>query len=128
MEEPDSFSQQDDLQVKWSESPHVKVSPLPAMLTVVNRFTKWACFVFKGKGITPFSSPASSTSTPPPEENEEFEDNSGEFSFHRFGVLHFQGGATHRHIIQRLTEPLLHHHDEGDALVRRRRFQRSFGG
>ncbi|TWW72912.1 Unconventional myosin-VIIb [Takifugu flavidus] len=94
LEDPESFAQQDDLQVKSSESPHVKEN-----------------------GITPFSSPASSTSTPPPEEDEEFEDNSGEFSFHRFSVLHFQGGATHTHIIQRLTEPLLHHDDEGDALA-----------
>lgn len=67
-------------------------------------------------------------STQPSEEDEEFEDNSGKFSFHRFSVLHFQGGATHAHIVRRLTEPLLHHDDEGDALVRRRRFRRSFGG
>lgn len=72
----------------------------------------------KENGITPFSSPASSMSTPPPEEDEEFQDNNDEFSFRRFSVLHFQGSATHTHIMQRLTQPLLRHDDEGDALVR----------
>lgn len=72
----------------------------------------------KENGITPFSSPASSTSTSPSEEDEEFGDNNGEFSFYRFSVLHFQGGATHTHITQRLQKPLLHHDDEGDVLVR----------
>lgn len=43
------------------------------------------------------------------------------FSFYRFSVLHFQGNATHTHITQRLREPLLHHDDKGDALVRRGR-------
>lgn len=52
-----------------------------------------------------------------------------EFSFYRFSVLHFQGDATHTHITQRLREPLLHHHDEGDALVRpgRRKVSGAFG-
>lgn len=66
----------------------------------------------KEHGITPVSHAASSTSTSPSEDHDEF-------SFYRFSVLHFQGAATHTHISQRLREPLLHHDDEGDALVRR---------
>lgn len=46
------------------------------------------------------------------------EDEDDEVSFRRFSVLHFQGGATHTHITQRLREPLLRHEDEGDARVR----------
>uniref|UniRef100_H3CR28 Myosin VIIBb n=1 Tax=Tetraodon nigroviridis TaxID=99883 RepID=H3CR28_TETNG len=45
------------------------------------------------------------------------EEEDDEFSFYRFSALHFQGGATHTHITQRLREPLLHHDDEGDALA-----------
>lgn len=79
----------------------------------------------KENGITPVPSAASSTSTSPSEEDEEVEDD--EFSFHRFSVLHFQGGATHTHITKRPGEPLLRHDDEGDTQVRRGRFPKSFG-
>lgn len=41
-----------------------------------------------------------------------------EFSFYEFSVQHFQGYMSHRHITQRLRQPLLKHDDEGDALVR----------
>lgn len=53
---------------------------------------------------------------PPSEEDED-----DQFSFYRFSVLHFQGDATHTHVTQRLTEPLLHHEDEADTLVRRQK-------
>lgn len=53
-----------------------------------------------------------------------------EFSFYSFSVLHFQGDATHTHITRRLSEPLLRHHNEGDALVRRggRKVSEAFRG
>ncbi|XP_067331026.1 unconventional myosin-VIIa-like isoform X1 [Channa argus] len=54
------------------------------------------------------SSPTSSLE----EDDDQFDD--GEFSFSRFTNLHFQGKATHTHITERLTEPLLPHDDEGD--------------
>ncbi|XP_026169030.1 unconventional myosin-VIIa-like [Mastacembelus armatus] len=60
----------------------------------------------------------SSTSTPSLEEDDDqFDDPSDEFSFYKFSTLHFQDNATHRHITQRLRQPLLHHEDEGDALA-----------
>lgn len=43
-----------------------------------------------------------------------------EFSFYQFSVQHFQGYMSHRHMAQRLRQPLLKHHDEGDVLVRGR--------
>lgn len=46
------------------------------------------------------------------------DDGSAEFSFYKFSVQHFQGYMSHRHISQRLRQPLLKHDDEGDALVR----------
>lgn len=49
---------------------------------------------------------------------EEDDDGSGEFSFYKFSIQHFQGYMSHRHITQRLRQPLLKHDDEGDALVR----------
>lgn len=49
------------------------------------------------------------------------EDESAEFSFYEFSVQHFQGYMSHRHIAQRLRQPLLRHDDEGDARVRGRR-------
>lgn len=52
------------------------------------------------------------------EEDDDFDDESDEFSFYRFSVLHFQGSASHSHIIDRIKLPLLSHDDEGDALVR----------
>lgn len=64
---------------------------------------------------------ASSTPTPSVEEEEEddeFDEGSDEFSFNAFSSLHFQGNADHTHFNQRLRQPLLHHDDEGDALVR----------
>lgn len=49
---------------------------------------------------------------------EEDDDGSAEFSFYKFSIQHFQGYMSHRHITQRLRQPLLKHDDEGDALVR----------
>lgn len=60
-----------------------------------------------------FSPSHSSSSTE--EEDDQFDDS--EFSFYRFSILHFQGGATHTHITERLSQSLLPHDDEGDALV-----------
>ncbi|CAF97644.1 unnamed protein product, partial [Tetraodon nigroviridis] len=62
--------------------------------------------------------PVESSDSSPVKENEITpEEEDDEFSFYRFSALHFQGGATHTHITQRLREPLLHHDDEGDALA-----------
>lgn len=49
---------------------------------------------------------------------DEDDDGSAEFSFYKFSIQHFQGHMSHRHITQRLRQPLLKHDDEGDALVR----------
>ncbi|XP_076018235.1 unconventional myosin-VIIb-like [Genypterus blacodes] len=64
-------------------------------------------------------SPASvltSTTSPvlPEEEYFEYDDSKDEYAF---GQYHFQGNATHTHITQRLTQPLLQHEDEGDTLA-----------
>lgn len=48
---------------------------------------------------------------------EEDGDGSAEFSFYKFSIQHFQGYMSHRHITQRLRQPLLKHDDEGDALA-----------
>ncbi|XP_028987944.1 unconventional myosin-VIIa-like [Betta splendens] len=58
----------------------------------------------------------SSSSTSSLEENDQFDD-SDEFSLYRFSLQHFQGKATHMHIADRLSQPLLRHDDEGDALA-----------
>ncbi|CAK6952096.1 unconventional myosin-VIIb-like [Scomber scombrus] len=65
----------------------------------------------------PAPAPASPTPSQEEEDDDEFDDGSEEFSFHRFSILHFQGNATHTHINQRLKEPLLNHDDEGDILA-----------
>lgn len=54
-------------------------------------------------------------------DDEDYDDRTGEFSFYKFSLQHFQGFISHTHISQRLRQPLLQHDDEGDALVRRRR-------
>lgn len=46
-------------------------------------------------------------------EEEEIDD----YSFAKFASMHFQGSSLPSHIQQRLRQPLLHHEDEGDALV-----------
>lgn len=55
---------------------------------------------------------------PPKSDADEDNNESAEFSFYKFSVQHFQGYMSHRHISQRLRQPLLRHDDEGDALVR----------
>lgn len=55
---------------------------------------------------------------PPKSDTDEDDDESAEFSFYKFSVQHFQGYMSHRHITQRLRQPLLKHDDEADALVR----------
>lgn len=70
--------------------------------------------------------PPSNSITPSPsvdedeeeEENDDFEDDGNEFSFYRFSQRYFQDNASHTHIPYRLKKSLLHHDDEGDALVR----------
>lgn len=64
--------------------------------------------------------PVSISTTPSQseEDDDEFDDETEEFSFYKFSILHFQGGATHTHISKRLQQSLLHHDDEGDAVVR----------
>lgn len=57
-------------------------------------------------------------SNQPPKSDADEDDGSAEFSFYKFSVQHFQGYMSHRHITQRLRQPLLKHDDEGDALVR----------
>lgn len=52
------------------------------------------------------------------EENDDFEDDGDEYSFYRFSQRYFQGNASHTHLPYRLKKSLLHHDDEGDALVR----------
>nr|XP_049602969.1 unconventional myosin-VIIa isoform X2 [Syngnathus scovelli] len=63
----------------------------------------------------------SDTATPTPsfdEEEDEFEDLTDEYSFYKFSILHFQGDASHTHILnQRLRKPLLQHDDESDTLA-----------
>ena len=50
--------------------------------------------------------------------DDEADDNDDdEYSFFKFSAMHFQGSASNSHITQRLRQPLLHHEDEGDALV-----------
>ncbi|XP_028284277.1 unconventional myosin-VIIa-like isoform X2 [Parambassis ranga] len=61
------------------------------------------------------SSPASSVEED--EDEDEFYDDSEEFSFYKFSQQHFQDYANHTHISQRLKKPLLSHDDEGDALA-----------
>lgn len=71
--------------------------------------------------------PASNSITPTPSINDEldedfddrFDDESDLMSFYNFSKLHFQNRENHKHTPQRLKKPLLHHEDEGDALVRR---------
>lgn len=76
--------------------------------------------ILKAERITPVDSTASVSpaSTPPSEEADDFDENLDEFSFYRFSILHFQSNATHTHINNRLRQPLLHHEDEDDAMVR----------
>ncbi|XP_041658240.1 unconventional myosin-VIIa-like [Cheilinus undulatus] len=68
-------------------------------------------------------SPASNSRTSTPsigedDEEDEFDEDSDQFSFYKFSILHFQGEEnTHKHITQRLRKPLLCHDDEGDALA-----------
>ncbi|CAJ1071655.1 unconventional myosin-VIIa-like [Xyrichtys novacula] len=64
-------------------------------------------------------SPSSKSPTPAPslkedDTDDEFDEDNDEFAFHKF---RFQSDATHKHIMQRLKEPLLHHDDEGDVLA-----------
>uniref|UniRef100_A0A8B9JE83 Myosin VIIBb n=1 Tax=Astyanax mexicanus TaxID=7994 RepID=A0A8B9JE83_ASTMX len=69
--------------------------------------------------VTPADEIVSSASPSEKEEEEEEEDDEeDEFSFSKFSALHFQGSATHTHIDRRLQQPLIHHEDEGDTLVR----------
>lgn len=65
----------------------------------------------------PPTAPAPSTD----EDDDDFDDDSDEFSLYKFSIRHFQGNASHKHIAQRLKQPLLPHDDEGDALVRGQR-------
>lgn len=66
------------------------------------------------------STPTSLREDEEEEEEDEFDGDTTVYSFSKFSNLHFQGNATHRHITQRLRQPLLPHDDEGDALVRGR--------
>ncbi|XP_047446348.1 unconventional myosin-VIIa-like isoform X2 [Mugil cephalus] len=63
----------------------------------------------------------SATSTPAPsldgDDDDMFDDDSDEYSFYKFSVLHFENKATHTHVSHRLKKPLLHHDDEGDVLA-----------
>uniref|UniRef100_A0A671VEU5 Myosin VIIBb n=1 Tax=Sparus aurata TaxID=8175 RepID=A0A671VEU5_SPAAU len=63
--------------------------------------------------------PVSISTTPSQseEDDDEFDDETEEFSFYKFSILHFQGSATHTHISKRLQQSLLHHDDEGDAVA-----------
>lgn len=74
----------------------------------------------KAERITPVDSTASVSpaSTPSSKKADDFNENLDEFSLYRFSILHFQGNATHTHINKRLRQPLLHHEDEDDAMVR----------
>lgn len=78
--------------------------------------------------MTLIITPASNSASPTPsldEEEEEiddgFDDESDIFSFYNFSKRHFQNDEDHKHTAQRLKQPLLHHEDEADALVRRDR-------
>ncbi|KAG7527129.1 unconventional myosin-VIIa-like [Solea senegalensis] len=51
------------------------------------------------------------------DDSAEFDDENDEFSFSKFSLQHFQGNTNHKHITQRLKQPLLRHDDEGDALA-----------
>ncbi|XP_073347990.1 unconventional myosin-VIIa-like [Pagrus major] len=51
------------------------------------------------------------------EDDDEFDDETDEFSFYKFSILHFQNSATHTHISKRLQRSLLPHDDEGDAVA-----------
>lgn len=55
---------------------------------------------------------------PPKSSTDQDDDQSDQFSFYKFSLQHFQGSVSHRHITQRLRQPLLKHDHEGDALVR----------
>lgn len=57
----------------------------------------------------------------PEEDYAEYDDSKDEFAFSQYP---FQGNASHSHISQRLVQPLLHHEDEGDTLVRVQREKR----
>ncbi|XP_067331027.1 unconventional myosin-VIIa-like isoform X2 [Channa argus] len=121
-EEPDSVSDQDseessyDLQQasatevveqKTSESDKFEMRTMPVQLEESSLESSDS----DSENIAPAlvtSSPTSSLE----EDDDQFDD--GEFSFSRFTNLHFQGKATHTHITERLTEPLLPHDDEGD--------------
>ncbi|MEQ2171734.1 hypothetical protein GOODEAATRI_013808 [Goodea atripinnis] len=76
--------------------------------------------------------PASKSATPTPsldEEEEEFDDmfddESDTMSFYNFSRRYFQNSVDHKHTPQRLKQPLLHHEDEGDGLVRGSRDKKS---
>lgn len=50
----------------------------------------------------------------PPEEKEDL----SEYKFAKFAATYFQGNTTHTYVRRPLKQPLLHHQDEGDKLVR----------
>ena len=50
-------------------------------------------------------------------DHEEDDNEDEEYSFSKFSAMHFESSASKSHITQRLRQPLLHHEDEGDALV-----------
>uniref|UniRef100_A0A671VL09 Myosin VIIBb n=1 Tax=Sparus aurata TaxID=8175 RepID=A0A671VL09_SPAAU len=71
----------------------------------------------KSEPVEEIIPPVSISTTPSQseEDDDEFDDETEEFSFYKFSILHFQGSATHTHISKRLQQSLLHHDDEGDA-------------
>lgn len=81
----------------------------------------------KSEPVEEIIPPVSISTTPSQseEDDDEFDDETEEFSFYKFSILHFQGSATHTHISKRLQQSLLHHDDEGDAVVRGHRRKNS---
>ncbi|KAM8728243.1 unconventional myosin-VIIa-like [Acanthopagrus schlegelii] len=75
--------------------------------------------LLKSEPVEELIPPVSSSPTPSQsdEDDDTFDDETEEFSFYKFSILHFQGSATHTHISKRLQQSLLRHDDEGDAVA-----------